>query len=241
MSDGADVTTVDEFERARRARRVGLSDFRDEDGGQIEALEFARRKCKLPDLVRVVKHGEGRAALYDLELDGGERIPIGKSGDVLNPRKVDEAVASVEPPVVIPWWGREKWRPIAAALLAIAEVEEGSTEDEETAGWLASFCRGELSATEIDTERAEDLVRILEGGEPRGSFRSADDRLYVRLEPLMRHVLMHIGTRPTRPELSARLARLGFDKEQLAARDGERVHKARYWRSPPGFDAEEAG
>jgi hypothetical protein len=239
VSDGADVTSADEFERARRARRVGLSDFRDEDGGQIEALEFARRKCKLPDLVRVVKHGEGRAALYDLELDGGERIPIGRSGDVLNPRKVDEAVASVG--VAIPYWGREKWRPIAAALLAIAEVEEGSSEDEETAGWLASFSRAQLAAAAIDTERAEDLVRVLEGGEPRGAFRSADDRLYVRLEPLMRHVLMHIGTRPTRPELSARLSRLGFEKEQLAARDGDRVHKARFWHSPVGFDPEEAG
>jgi hypothetical protein len=239
VSEGANVTTADEFERARQARRVGLSDFRDEDGGQIEALDFARRKCKLPDLVRVVKHGEGRGALYDLELQGGERIPIGRSGDVLSPRKVDEALGTAD--VVIPYWGPKEWRPIAAALFAIAEVEEGSSEAEETAGWLASFCRGQLGAAGIDVDRAEDLVRVLEGGEPRGAFRSADDRLYVRLEPLMRHVLMHIGSRPTRPEISARLSRLGFEKEQLAARDGERIHKARYWRSPVGFDPEEAG
>lgn len=239
MSEGAKVTTADEFERARRARRVGLADFRNEDGESIEALDFARRKTQLPDLVRVVKHGEGRAALYDLELDSGERIPIGKSGDVLSPRKVDEALGSAG--VVIPYWGPKEWRPVAQALMMIAEVEEGSSEDEETAGWLASFARAQLSAAEIDVDRAEDLVRVIEGGEPRAAFRSADGRLYVRLEPLMRHVRMHIGSSPTRPELSARLSRLGFEKAQLSAREGDSVHKARYWCSPAGFDPEEAG
>ena len=234
---GAELTTADEFERARRARRAGLSDFRDEDGTSIDALDFARRRCKLPDLVRVVRHGEGRGALYDLELDGGERIPIGKIGDLLNPRKVDEALGVAD--VVIAYWGPKEWRPIGAALVAIAEVEEGSSEIEETAGWLASFCRAQLGASEIDPERAEDLVRVLEGGEPRAAFRSADDRLYVRLEPLMRHVLMHIGSRPTRPELSARLSRLGFEKAQLSARDGDTVVKGRYWRSPASFDPDE--
>lgn len=236
--DGAaELTTADEFERARTARRVGVADFRDEDGGQIEALDFARRKTKLPELARVVKHGEGGGALYDLELEGGERIPVGKSADLLNPRKVDAALADAG--VAIPYWGPKEWRPIAASLLAIAEVEEGSTDEEETAGWLASFVRGQLAAAEIDTERAEDVVRVLEGGDPRSAFRSADDRLYVRLQPLMRHVLMHIGTRASRREFSARLSRLGFEKAQLSARDGDEALKGRYWRSPAGFDPEE--
>jgi hypothetical protein len=238
MSDGADVTTVDEFERARRAKRSGVAHFTDEDGAQIEPLEFARRKTKLPDLQRVVKHGESNA-LYDFELAGGERIEIGKSGDLLNPRKVDAALA--DSGVVIPYWGPKEWRPIAAALLAIAEVEDtGSTQSEETADWLASFARGHLATREVDVESADDLVRVLEDPENQPAFRGADGSLYVRLGPLMRHVLMQRGQKPSQLDVSARLGRLGFTKRQLSARSEGGVVKARYWRSPPGFDPEES-
>jgi hypothetical protein len=239
MSDGASVTGPDEFEQLRRARDLGLAGFRDEDDQPVEAIDFARRKTKLPALARVVKHGDDAGAIYDLELDGGARIPVGQSADLLNPRKVDAALADFG--AVIPYYTPKRWRPVAAALLAITEVEDtGSSEAEETGAWIASFTRSHVGAREIDVLDVEDLVRVLEDPDDRPAFRGSDRALSVRLEPLMRHMLMHIGTRASRREVSARLARLGFEREQLSARSGDAVLKARYWKSPADFDPEEA-
>jgi hypothetical protein len=230
------VVPADEFDRLRRAKRTGLADFRDEEGAPVEALDFARRRTKLPDLKRVVKHGE-RNALYDLELDGGERIGIGRSSDLLNPREVDAALADAG--VAIPYYAPKPWREVAAALIAIAEVEDtGSTEAEETAGWLISFLRQHPRETVNVTDRSK-VARVREDAESHPIFFGGDERLYIygeSFETFLR-VSKRVAIGPA--DLSRRLGNLGFEKTRFEERTEESLPRPRFWRSARGFDPEE--
>jgi hypothetical protein len=214
----------------------------DENGEPIEALSLARKRLKLPRLRRVVKHGDSNA-LYDLELEDGTRIPLGTSADLMNPRKVDAAIAD-STGVAIPYYGAPKFRTVAGALLAIVEVENtGSPEAEETCDWIGSLLvmGGQLVAMSPAGEGdGLQLADVVAEPEDFPCFRGDDRRLYLRLDAFHLHVRSRIGQRAiTRRDLAARIARIGFTKHQPSVREAGRTLKARYWRSEPGFDPED--
>jgi hypothetical protein len=217
--------------KLRESRGSHAATVADEDGEVVDALSFVRSKLKLPMLTRVVKHGESNA-VYDLELEDGQRIPIGPSEWLANPRKVDKAL--IDGAGVVPqYFGPKQFRPVVRALLAIAETEDtGTTEAEETREWISSFVSETEPVVEMSNPRA--LNNVLEYRAIH--FRGDDDSLYLKLPAFYRHVTLILRANVDHRDLGPRLGRLGFTKRQLSARDGDHVAKGRYWMSPRDFD-----
>lgn len=202
-----------------------------------ETLQLARELLGQPKLQRVVKSGASNA-VYDLEMTGGKRIPIGNYDDLLTFRKVRRAIGDAGYGL-IPYYGAKEFHEkVGTALDSIVEVEDdsGFTEAEEARTWIASFV-ADTPTKPVAMDDPEQLATWLD----EHSFRGDDDRLYVGLEPLVRHVKQRVGTRVTTREVAARLGRLGFKNRRLSARVGAKVEKGRYWISPPGFDPDEDG
>lgn len=252
---GAAAADVDRVRRAVSARRRrerrrqdpeaepgSVRAFVDDDGDAVEPLDFARRKLRLPGLRRVVKRAR-RDAVYDLDLAADGLVEIGSSADLMNPRRVEAAVADATG-VAIPYYGAKGFRTIASALLMIAELEDsGATPENVTRGWLARFVHERISAnaapTDLqDPEARADLLAIFAE-----AFTAGDGRTYVHapsLERFVREALKQPNA--TRGSVSARLARLDFEPVQIEGprnQRGAKVAKRRYWRSPADFDPAE--
>ncbi len=130
---------------------------------------------------------------------------------------------------------------IAEAIDEAAEVlDTALSEAEQTCGWIVAF-QGERGYREwrLDLGDHDALVELLDlGGRSSQCFHGTDDRLYLQLPALTKHV-MHTAARTTQQDVATRLGRLGFGRKQLTVRDGERTLKRRYWRSPVGFDPQD--
>jgi len=245
VTAAANVIPEEEVERLREAKQAPRT-FQDEDGNEVEPLEFARRKLRLPALRRVVKRAR-RDAIYDLELEDGTAdgmcVPVGSSRDLMDPRKVEAVVADATD-IGIPYYGAKLFRPVANALLSIAELEDtGSTPENLTRAWLAAFAMpADASWAEaVDLKDPEQKARAVREG---SVFRAADGCLYVYSRAFEAHV-RHFQRVPTGGEkdLTARLARLGFAQTRLSVPrrrgDEKEPPKRRFWRSPPRFDPHE--
>lgn len=220
-----------------KAREEALAEFRDDRDQRVHPLEFLRTSLKSPDLRRVVKHGSSNS-LWDLELENGSRIPLGTSVQIQEFKKVKGALLGVGR--VMRRFTASEFDSVTEAFALVAETEDTvASENEETAGWLASFIadRGsqQLKIRDVDT-----LRNLLRDPDDLAIFRDEQNRIYLRLPKLAVHVTRVVGQRTTSRDLAARLSRLGFTKKQLGARDGEETLKARFWRSPAGFDVEGA-
>lgn len=232
------VEELDDFRRHREAR---LRAVKDEDGNPIEGdlLEFARAKTGVP-YHGVLRYGDDA---YDvlLNLDGRiVRVPMGDSGGIYDPRKHERLISNrTGVPVSIFLTGK-RWRPIASALLASAEIEEGtgSTESQETRVWIGSYL-DKFSPRPIRRHDPDDLFDAL-GYFEEEPLRDEDGQLYVPYLPLTVHLTRNVGLGGrVVAELPGRLTRLGFRRERLkVVRDGEE-RKRRTWRSPPGFDPDD--
>jgi len=258
---GAEEPSVEEAEQPRR--RETPREFRDADGNTVvlkEPLQQARNRLNLPDLNRVVKRSRNDST-YAIELGDGTVIEVGSSRDLMDPRKVEAAVADATG-VAIPYYAGKTFRPVAAALLAIAELEDtGAGIDDVTRGWLRRFY-GKLGFTADDpvvggrafdledpADRAEVVgakgydadLRLCEGLD---AFRDTGRALYVHLERF-EHYMRHIERVPTsQRDLTRRLHRLGFEWQRVyAPRQGQsKTPPSRaFWRSPPHFALEEKG
>jgi hypothetical protein len=219
-----------------KAREEAWAAFRDDRGDPADPMDFLRRSLRSPDLKRVVKHGQSNS-LWDLELEDGSRIPLGNSEQIQEPKKVRGALLSVGRP--IRRFKLDDFDPITEALALLAEVEDSvGSEIEETAGWIASLVVTYDCNRVLQIEDADTLRNLLADPDDLVAFRDGQDRLHLRLPKLAYHVTRSIGQRTTVRDLSVRLARAEFKKVQLSARDGEKTLKARYWRSPAGFDGE---
>ncbi|HEX5527225.1 MAG TPA: hypothetical protein VFX44_08540 [Solirubrobacterales bacterium] len=223
------------LEGGERSHEEAWDAFRAEHGEM--PMDFLRRQLRSPDLRRVIKHGRSNS-LWDLELQNGDRVPLGNSEQIQEPKKVRGALLSVGRP--IKRFSLKEFDPVTEALALVAEVEDTiASEDEETAAWVASFV-GHWGGGQARRLEGDHLVHLLESPDDIPVFRDGEGRIYLRLARLAQHVTKHIGQRTTVRDLSARLDRAGFASRQLSARSGERVLKARYWHSPAGYDAEGA-
>jgi hypothetical protein len=206
-----------------------------------KAREFLRRALPGVPVARIVKRG-GDSADFDLITTDGRSVVLGDAKAVLDPTRVQAAIADVLGIVIRPRV-RKEWRPIAQAFFDLAEPsDEGDTEANQTRGWLAVLGGGE-DARRVDLTDSAALARYLHDRCP-CIVRGSDQRLYAHVygvaDALRRDLALIIGER----DLRRRLTRLGFEAHQLSARSDEprfkgRVLKGRFLRSPIGFDAEE--
>lgn len=241
------VTEHDTFERLRKAKEQIGQVPTDEDGNVVDPLEHLRAKLNLPTLKRIIRRGSGADAEFDFELDDGTVIPVGKSADLLNPRKVEAALHGTAN-VVLAYHGPKQFRQLARLFPAITVVvETGGGKAVEAKHWLATFCqRFPRRGAPIDLDdRAGELFDVIEPtrGDHAAPFRGSDGRLYVNAPSLTKHVKRHLDVPITEHEVRMRLTRLlGFEPAagtgQLQARRGDRIVKLRALASPPGFDPE---
>jgi len=218
-----------------RSRDEAWAAFR-EDQGEMP-MDFLRRQLRSPDLRRVIQHGRGNS-LWDLEFQDGTRVPLGNGEAIQEMKKVRAALLGIQRP--IKRFNPKEFEPVTEALSLVAEIEDTiGSEVEETAAWIASFVTM-MGGSGVRKLEGSHLLNLLTSPDDLPAFRDEEGRVYLRLARLAQHVTKHIGQRTTVRDLSARLDRVGFTKKQLAIRDGEETLKARYWRSPPAFDVEEA-
>ena len=206
-----------------------------------KALDLLRRALPGVPVGRIVKRGGDRAD-YDLLTADGRTVQLGDAKAVLDPNRVQAAIADVLGVVIRPR-ARKDWRLIAQALFDLAEPsDEGDTEANQTRGWLVALDGG-ADARRLDLTDSAALARYLNNPYP-VIVRGSDQRLYLRVygvaDSLRRDLGLIIGER----ELRRRLTRLGFEAWQLSARSDEprfkgKSLKCRFLRSPIGFDAEE--
>lgn len=208
---------------------------------RAKALDLLRRALPGVPVGRIVKRGGDRAD-FDLLTTDRRAVQLGDAKAVLDPTRVQAAIADVLGVVIRPRT-RKDWRPIAQAVFDLAEPsDEGDTEANQTRGWLVALDGG-ADARRVDLTDSTSLARTLSDPYP-SIFRGSDGRLYVRVhgvaDALRRDLGLFIGER----ELRRRLARLGFEACQLSARSDEprfkgKVFKGRFLRSLTGFDAED--
>lgn len=204
---------------------------------RTKALDLLRRALPGVPVARIVKRGGDRAD-FDLLTTDGRAVQLGDAKAVLDPTRVQAAIADVLGIVIRPRT-RKDWRPIAQALFDLAEpCDVGDTEANQTRAWLAG-----LDARRVDLDNREDLARWLrEKDQP--ILRGSDGCLYVKVIRAAHQLRMFSGVSVTDRELRRRLDRLGFKPCQLSARsekpryEGE-VCKGRFLQSPAGFDAED--
>jgi hypothetical protein len=204
---------------------------------RTKALDLLRRALPGVPVARIVKRGGDRAD-FDLLTTDGRAVQLGDAKAVLDPTRVQAAIADVLSIVIRPRT-RKDWRLIAQALFDLAEpCDEGDTEANQTRAWLAG-----LDARRVDLNNREDLARWLrERDQP--ILRGSDGCLYVKYIRAAHQLRMFSGVSVTDRELRRRLDRLGFKPCQLSARpekpryEGE-VCKGRFLQSPVGFDAED--
>jgi hypothetical protein len=208
---------------------------------RAKALEFLRRALSGVSVARIVKRGGDRAD-FDLLTTDGRAVQLGDAKAVLDPTRLQAAIADVLGIVIRPRT-RKDWRPIAQALFDLAEpCDEGDTEANQTRGWLAMLGGG-ADARRVNLTDNAALARYLHDRCP-CIVRGSDQRLYAHVygvaDALRRDMALIIGER----DLRRRLTRLGFEAHQLSARSDEprfkgKVFKGRFLRSPIGFDSEE--
>ena len=223
---------------ASETRMEAQAPVRDEDGNAIDGdlLHFVCGKTGLR-IKRVLHCGDGT---YDLELEtraGLQRVPIGDSGGLYNPRAFEKAISNRCTGVAVStYYAPKRWRPIATALIQIAEVQDtGSTEAEETKAWIASYVET-FGAEQIDVNDAAALLTALRTTDEATPLLDRTGRLYLPVTALLQHVARNIGQRTSLPDLSQRLARLGFQKHRLQPKHDGETQRRRTLRSEPGFE-----
>lgn len=198
-------------------------------------LEVIRRALNRLPVAQVRKIGQKRAE-FDLVLDDGTTIELGPAADVLNPRRVQAAIADAAA-VVIPTSSRKDWEGVAAAIFRCAgQGEEAGDFTTEIRSWLARFVYDHPVAR-VSMADPEELADAITNRLGMALF-EIDGRLAIRLTEFLREVQMVFGYRTTATELGRRLRRMGFTAQQVSARKGDTVAKARLWFVPPGLDLE---
>ncbi len=198
-------------------------------------LDQLRAQLKLPGLSRVIKRGKDGDA-YDLELDDGRRIELGSASDLLRHHHMKAAILGKADVLIKPRKPAEH-EAVVELLVQTAELDDQvMTTDEETRAWLGAYV-SETHVATLDLNDSGALYEYLGNLSCLGPF-IADGRLHVRLRNIATWLNRTGGGRVTVPELSMRLARLKFETTQPSARNGDQTRKARYWRSPAGFEVE---
>ncbi|WP_156028222.1 hypothetical protein [Candidatus Solirubrobacter pratensis] len=145
------------------------------------------------------------------------------------------------------------WEKTTTRLHAASELRDHESSDREQArAWIAHFITHHEPAV-VDLDEVDDRLKLLAADWRPDCFRERTDgngrrldakeaaisgRLYVALQPLANHVRMQLA-RTTQVDLATNLRALDFEPQQLTQRGKKRVHKARYWRAPAGFDPDE--
>ncbi|MEJ7785504.1 MAG: hypothetical protein WKF96_11925 [Solirubrobacteraceae bacterium] len=206
------------------------------DGETVEALTVARSKLRLPELRRVIKRGQ-TDSLYDLELTDGTLIEVGGINAIKDPRQLEDRLADALGSFP-PYYKPSEFRAVANALLAVAELEDdGITPGNLTCGWLTGYLADRLG-TPVDLTSPAERQRVATDRSP---FHDTDGRLYVPLEGLsgfVHYAAVVLRQRTGSKDMSARLARLGFRREEVAGPRPDRK-RASFHVSPVGFDPED--
>jgi hypothetical protein len=180
------------------------------------------------DVLRVIKIGSKRG-VFDMELRTGETIQLGTTDDILNPGRVQAAIADAIR-IVIPLLKRNDWRPIGAEIIRIAEhVDVDADPQAELSEMIEGFTRDLGNKVCVTEAEAIDSVNST------GAARGQDGSLYIGLTKFMGAILALNPSRFTRADIIQRLYRAGFKKTRLVQREGQKVKQAKTWKGSHEF------
>jgi hypothetical protein len=209
----------------------------DAESRRNEPLDWLRGQTMFANIpiVSVRKLGAVRGE-YDLILDDGREVMLGSAADVLNHRAVQSAIADATG-ITIPQFGRDTWQPIGAAIIAAAEIVDCATDpNQELRAMIERYLgRGRKL---VVCSNVLDLVKVVRIGS-RHPAKNEKGQIFLSIEEFHEHLVLRCSVRITQPELARRLRRARWTPQQLSARDGENVLKARVWVSPPKWDSED--
>ena len=223
---------------------------------KARALELIRKRLKAPSIARVIKRGRTDSD-YEFELNDGTLVKLGKADALENPRKTKAALFDALG-IVVEVAERKKWLAIKQAIANASEIIETSTEAEETLSWLHAFVsRSSVLGSDqnyltdplpridySDKAKLFEVLRSIRSGSNKSSsshsvkgFFDTEARCYLQITAFERFINFNSLTteRMTAPKLSIRLTRLGFNKVEVAARQGEKVVNVRMYVSPAKF------
>lgn len=190
------------------------------------------------EIKRVIKRG-AVDGIFELIPATGDPVTLGTAADLYRFRTIQAAWLDARTGVggeTIADSERFTWSSRVAIINRAAEIVETMSEADETRSWLGGLIRGDYQQQK-DVGNPESLFELLANGVDREFFESTDGRLFVRLAPLLDRIDRYrLGRIKGQRELALRLSRIGFSPIQLAARQGERTAKARYWVSPEGWE-----
>lgn len=216
--------------RKNPAPRVAFTDV---DDNECSALDFLRRRLRLP-IASIAKLGTDLDAEFDLKLDDDATVRLGTAGDVLMQNRARAAIAASAAKVV-PRLKPAEWDQVVAAILQIAvTIDTHATTNSETRGWLAAFVRA--AGTRVDDDDREQFADAL-ADETASRALIANGRLYVQLGAFEAWVNHSRRESISASQLATRLVRLGFTnhREQVRRPAGPQARR-RLWHSPAGFD-----
>lgn len=228
-------------ERADAPQPAAVIPIRSEAKAELSpAIAKIRRALKVP-VAGVRKLGRKRG-IFELVLDDSvpekrREIELGTAAALLSMRHVQEAMVDHGWPTFPPIPGAQ-WLKVVDAVTSAATVEEiDADQTQETLFWLRNAkvnCAGIM----LDRDSPHQIANDLRDGANQPIYLGRGE-MFVCLPALIRHVHIHLGVRPTWPDMSLRLRRLGFRTERLQVRDGGSTVKARLWVSPRGFTLDE--
>ncbi|MCW2951364.1 MAG: hypothetical protein JWQ48_534 [Conexibacter sp.] len=209
-----------------------LAELDADDGYLGDPLRRVSRRLRLADgdrtLERVRKHG-GRGGLYDLVLRDGTIIELGTARDVLDPRRVQAAVADATT-IVIPETRRPLWAHVAQGIFKLAVVADNDESPEDiTRRWVDEYAR---SAARVYLDDPQGRLDAIQSHAHGGAFRDEHGHVWLHSDRfsvwLKRELTIAIGPQ----EIGARLRRAGLERKQLSQRDDTgSVRKRTLWRT----------
>lgn len=199
-------------------------------------------------IVKVVKLSP-KGGQYDVLLENGGRIELGKTKDVLSPSAVQAAIADATR-ATIPCSTKVKWLDVASLIFQAAVWEDTNSDPaDETIAWLAAYVAtapNGLKKQPVDVGNPQvlakelfDLRNLARSADPGGVFFwSTFGALYLHADSLKAWLKAPARqlAQPTRDDLHARLTRLGFRHKFLNQRWGGTPQPMRLWHSPDRLD-----
>ena len=193
---------------------------------QTTVARALRRQSARPDSGRDVDaiiHGMTqrgkRDAQYDLHLADGSTVIIKNTMDLMNHRKVLEAIFEADTKLMLPRMKKQDWEDIVSSYLRdIREITPTLTDEEQTEGWVLDALDSSMNSGPHTMEQGhEERNNILErmGGGGTYAFIDRESKAYLHLQEFKRFLRVRFDERIPEKMLAERLSRLGFTRKQM--------------------------
>lgn len=168
---------------------------------------------------------------YNLELEGGKKIQMGKTEDFLSAKKAKARLYDHSYELsnkAMKWWDK-----ITMELRNLVEITETVTREDTSRSWIDDYINARISLPVIETK--DDIGKMFGSG-LNSIATDKKGRIYLRLSDITRYVRVHTGL----PGISTKtvahdLVDLGFENWKVSVTEEGKRKQIRIWVSAPSF------